>query len=80
MSLEENKAITRRVIEEIWNQRRLELIDELFAQHLNNHGLVVLNGPWGCFSNMGILPAPSVAEQARWRNDLSAILPSQADS
>src|SRR5947209_17660321 len=35
---------TRRVIEEIWNQRRLELIDELFAHHLNNHGLVVMNG------------------------------------
>ncbi len=45
MSLEENKAITLRVVEEIWNQKRLELIEETFAQHLNNHGLVMLNGP-----------------------------------
>lgn len=45
MSLEENKALARRVVEEIWNQKRLELIEETCAQHLNNHGLVVLNGP-----------------------------------
>ena len=164
MSLEENKAITRRVVEEIWNLKRLELIEETFAQHLNNHGLVVLNGPevierifsrWltafpdfhytieeviavgekviqrqtatgthlgelrlpftgivpptgkhfqvqqihiytlangkivehrairddlGMLQQLGIVPAPSQAEQARWRSELGAILPPQADS
>jgi len=164
MSLEENKAITRRVVEEIWNQKRLELIEETFAQHLNNHGLIVLNGPevihrifsrWltafpdfhytieevvavgekvvqrqtatgthlgelrlpfagpfpptgkqfrvqqihiytlaigkivehrairddlGMLQQLGIVPAPSEAEQAKWRNYLGVILPSQADS
>ena len=164
MSVEENKAITRRVIEEIWNQKRLELIKETFAQQLNNHGRVMSNGPevierifshWltafpdfhytieeviavgekvvqqvtatgthlgelrlpfletvpptgkkfqvqqihiytltngkivehrairddlGMLQQLGIVPAPSQAEQARWRSELGAILPSQDGS
>src|SRR5437867_3048550 len=28
---QENKAIMRRMIEEVWNQRKLEVADELFA-------------------------------------------------
>jgi len=31
MSTEENKAITRRLNEEVWNKGRLEVIDELIA-------------------------------------------------
>jgi predicted ester cyclase len=31
MSVAENKAIFHRVIEELWNQQRLEVADELFA-------------------------------------------------
>ncbi len=31
MSVEENKVIFRRVIEELWNQQKLEAADELFA-------------------------------------------------
>lgn len=31
MSIEKNKAIMRRMIEEIWNQGRLETADELFS-------------------------------------------------
>jgi predicted ester cyclase len=31
MSVEENKAIFRRMIEEVWNKRNLDAADELFA-------------------------------------------------
>ena len=139
MSLEENKAITRRVAEEIWNQKRLErifsrwltafpdfhyTIEEVIAvgekviqrqtatgTHLGElrlpftgivpptgkhfqvqqiHIYTLANGKivehrairddLGMLQQLGIVPAPSEAEQARWRTDLGAILPSQADS
>jgi steroid delta-isomerase-like uncharacterized protein len=35
----ENKAIVRRWFEEVWNQGRVETIDELFAPHGVAHGL-----------------------------------------
>jgi predicted ester cyclase len=31
MSVEENKVIFRRMIEELWNEKKLEVADELFA-------------------------------------------------
>jgi predicted ester cyclase len=31
MSVDENKAIFRRMIEEVWNQKRLDVADELFT-------------------------------------------------
>ena len=31
MDTEQNKTVTRRFLEEVWNQRRLELIDELLT-------------------------------------------------
>jgi steroid delta-isomerase-like uncharacterized protein len=37
MLLEANKALARRVIEEIWNQRHLERFDEFFAPTFVNH-------------------------------------------
>ena len=37
MGTEENKALVRRCIEEPWNQRRLETIDELVAPDYVNH-------------------------------------------
>lgn len=37
MSIEENKAIVRRHFEEIWNQQRLELADELVADDYLSH-------------------------------------------
>lgn len=40
MSIEENKAIMLRVIEEIWNQGKVELFDELFAADFVNHAPV----------------------------------------
>ena len=38
MSPDENKAVARRFFEEVWNQQRLEVIDEIFAP------TVVFNG------------------------------------
>ena len=40
MSTEANKAIFRRVIEEIWNQGNVELFDQLFAPNFVNHSPV----------------------------------------
>ena len=33
----QNQAIAQRLIEEIWNNRRLEVVDELFASTFTNH-------------------------------------------
>ena len=38
MSTEENKAISRRQIEEIWNQGKLDLIDTYFSSNFINFG------------------------------------------
>lgn len=37
MSTEELKAMARRYIEEVWNQGKLDLIDEMFAPDYINH-------------------------------------------
>ena len=37
--LEENKALLRRWFEEVWNKRRTEAIDEMFAADGIAHGL-----------------------------------------
>lgn len=37
MSVEENKEIARRFIEEVWNEGRLEVADELLATNAINH-------------------------------------------
>lgn len=49
MSIEENKAITRRVWEEIINERRLAVIDELFTTDWVYYGAAGLevHGPEG---------------------------------
>ena len=39
MSAEENKALSRKVMEEVWHKRRLEAIDELFALDYVGHDL-----------------------------------------
>ena len=35
---EQNKAIARRIFEEVWNQGNLDAIDELLAANFVNHG------------------------------------------
>ncbi|MGH6824326.1 ester cyclase [Methyloceanibacter sp.] len=37
MSVEQNKTVARRFIEEVWNEGRLEVADELLAPNLINH-------------------------------------------
>jgi steroid delta-isomerase-like uncharacterized protein len=34
---EQNKALARRVLEEMWNERRIELVDELYAADFHGH-------------------------------------------
>ena len=38
MTLEDNKTIVRRFFEEGWNQRNLEVVDDLFAPTVNFNG------------------------------------------
>jgi len=40
MSTEENKACSRRVFEEVWNQRKFDVIDEIFATDYVGHFFV----------------------------------------
>jgi hypothetical protein len=44
---EENKAIFRRYIEEVWNQTNLEVVDEIFDRYLSHQpdGSVLERGP-----------------------------------
>ena len=39
MSTRTNKAIVRRHIEQVWNEFRLDVYDELFAENVVHHGL-----------------------------------------
>jgi len=39
LSAEQNKAIIRRFIEELWNSRRLDIADEIFAVDCTTHQL-----------------------------------------
>jgi len=38
MSVEENKEVVRRLIEEVWNQGKADVIDELIAPDFVHHG------------------------------------------
>jgi predicted ester cyclase len=44
MSLEANKAVARRQIEEVWNEGKLEVVNEIFAIKLTNQGIAQSNG------------------------------------
>ena len=47
--VEENKALVRRVLEEVWNQGKLEVIDEIYAADFVIHtpGNPDIHGPEG---------------------------------
>jgi steroid delta-isomerase-like uncharacterized protein len=51
MSTEENKALARRAIEEIWNKKNLDAIDEIYsanyASHVSGSPLGEIRGPEG---------------------------------
>src|SRR5215208_8424210 len=47
VSTEENRAIFRRYIEEVWNQTNLEVVDEIFDRYISHQpdGSVLERGP-----------------------------------
>jgi hypothetical protein len=48
MSLEENKAVVRRLFEEVWNRGDIEVLDEIIAPQMidhRNNGTSVLSTP-----------------------------------
>ncbi len=47
MSTEQHKAIVRRIFEEVWNQGKLEVVDEIYATDyvLNNPAVPEIRGP-----------------------------------
>jgi|SRR5262245_20793160 len=48
MSVEENKAIFHRIMDELWNQQKLEVCDELFAaDHISPSAPFLPPGPEG---------------------------------
>jgi SnoaL-like polyketide cyclase len=55
MSLEENKTVVQRVVDEVWNRNDVEAADELFAPDFSRHGQVL--GPAGVKATMARLSA-----------------------
>jgi steroid delta-isomerase-like uncharacterized protein len=47
VSAEENKAVVRRIYEELWDARRLEVADELVAEGAVNYDTGLLPHPFG---------------------------------
>jgi predicted ester cyclase len=47
MSLEKNKQLVRRIYDELWNQRKLEVAEELIAQDAVNYDTGLLPQPFG---------------------------------
>ncbi len=46
MSVEENKAIARRFINELWNQRKYEVADEIFTEEFVTETISNNPVPW----------------------------------
>ena len=47
MSLEENKELVSRIYDELWNERKLEVAEELIAQDAVNYDTGLLPQPFG---------------------------------
>ena len=47
MSLEQNKELVRRIYDELWNERKLEVAEELIAQDAVNYDTGLLPQPFG---------------------------------
>ena len=45
--LEENKAIARRFLDELWNRSNFGLVDQLLASDYDGHSSTVIRGPEG---------------------------------
>ena len=76
----ENKAIIRRLIDEVWNQRRLEIVEEIVAPDAVIHSPTVPDlsrGPegakqyslfWTAFPNLKVTTDDMVAEGIKWHS------------
>lgn len=47
MSVEQNKAVVRRIYDELWNERRLEAAGELIAEGATNYDTGLVPQPFG---------------------------------
>jgi steroid delta-isomerase-like uncharacterized protein len=47
---EENKAIARRFLDELWNQSNFGLVDQLLASDYDGHSSTVIRGPEGAMA------------------------------
>ncbi len=48
MSLQKNKAVVRRLFDEVWNKRDIDVLDEIIAPHMIHHrndGTRILSTP-----------------------------------
>jgi predicted ester cyclase len=59
MSTEQNKAIARRSIEELWNDRNMDVIDELFAEDYHDPAVMTGLRAWKEAANALFAGAPS---------------------
>ena len=48
MSIEENKGVFRRLIEETFNHGNLTVADELMANDFVDHGVAIRSTKWYC--------------------------------
>lgn len=60
MSLEENKALVRSFFEEVWNNRRLDYLDEVYSPDFVLHALWQNTSAGGPIESKGIEPAKKV--------------------
>lgn len=47
MSIEENKVVVRRLIEEVFDQKRPEVLEELLADNVVDHNKIIFTEPEG---------------------------------
>ena len=60
MSVEENKALVRSFFEEVWNNRNLDYLDEVYAPDFKLHALWQNTSAGGPIEATGIPPAKTV--------------------
>lgn len=60
MSVEENKALVRKFFEEVWNNRNLDALDELYSEDFTLHALWQNTSAGGAIEATGIEPAKKV--------------------
>ena len=59
MSVGQNKALTRKLFEEVFNGKRIELVDEIVADDVVDHNRIIFaqpEGPTGVAEGIRMLP------------------------